>query len=223
MVTISIDRSMKSLVPRLKLGLIEVSELVMPESGDELWKELQSLAAEVQRSIGGLEALAARPEVATVREAYRALGKDPSRYRGSAEALVRRQIQGKGLYRVNPVVDLNNYLSLLSLCPVGSYDMANVRGDICFRRGLAGEAFAGIGKGPVNLDGLPVFCDEDGPFGSPTSDSERTMITKNTTHALTAIISFGASALPLDQLLARGKELFARHLGVIECATRKVA
>jgi DNA/RNA-binding domain of Phe-tRNA-synthetase-like protein len=222
MVAVTIDQSITSSVPALKLGLIETSELIMPDNSDELWQDLQRLGDEVREAVGDLAGLAARAEVVAVRDAYRALGKDPSRYRGSAEALVRRQIQGKGLYRVNPLVDLNNYISLLSLCPVGSYDLDNIQGSVCFREGLPGESFVGIGKSTINLEGLPVFCDDLGPFGSPTSDSERTMITQNTGRALTVIISFGASVYPLDWLLEEGRALFVKYLGVNECTTRKV-
>jgi DNA/RNA-binding domain of Phe-tRNA-synthetase-like protein len=127
------------------------------------------------------------------RAAYKALGKDPARYRGSAEALLRRVIAKKGLPRISNVVDVINLVSVESRLPVGLYDLAHVQGDIVFRAGRAGETYKGIGKYDLNLEGLPVFCDAIGPHGSPTSDSERTMVTEATKKILAIIISFGGT------------------------------
>ncbi|MGB7613389.1 MAG: phenylalanine--tRNA ligase beta subunit-related protein, partial [Candidatus Acidiferrum sp.] len=129
--------------------------------------------------------------ILATRAGYKALGKDPARYRGSAEALLRRVIAGKGLPRINNVVDAINLVSVESRMPVGLYDLAHVKGDIVFRAGRAGETYKGIGKYDLNLEGLPVFCDEVGPHGSPTSDSERTMVTEATKRVIAIIISFG--------------------------------
>jgi DNA/RNA-binding domain of Phe-tRNA-synthetase-like protein len=131
------------------------------------------------------------PQILATRAAYKALGKDPARYRGSAEALLRRVIAGKGLPRINAVVDIINLVSVESRLPIGLYDLAHVSGDIVFRAGRAGETYKGIGKYDLNLEGLPVFCDALGPHGSPTSDSERTMVTSETKQVLAIIISFG--------------------------------
>src|ERR1700674_3831901 len=131
------------------------------------------------------------PQVESTRMAYKALGKDPSRYRGSAEALLRRLVAGKGLPQINAVVDVINLVSVESRLPVGLYDLAHVSGDIVFRAGRAKETYKGIGKYDLNLEGLPVFCDTTGPHGSATSDSERTMVTAATTQVLAIIVSFG--------------------------------
>jgi DNA/RNA-binding domain of Phe-tRNA-synthetase-like protein len=131
--------------------------------------------------------------IIATRAAYKALGKDPARYRGSAEALLRRVIAGKGLPRINNVVDVINLVSVESRLPVGLNDSANVEGEMVFRAGRAGETYKGIGKYDLNLEGLPVFCDEIGPHGSPTSDSERTMVTEATKRVVAIIISFGGA------------------------------
>jgi DNA/RNA-binding domain of Phe-tRNA-synthetase-like protein len=131
--------------------------------------------------------------ILATRAGYKALGKDPARYRGSAEALLRRVIAGKGLPRINNVVDVINLVSVESRLPVGLYDLAHVQRDIVFRAGRAGETYKGIGKYDLNLEGLPVFCDAVGPHGSPTSDSERTMVTAATKHVIAIIISFGGA------------------------------
>ena len=130
------------------------------------------------------------PPIAATRSAYKALGKDPARYRGSAEALLRRILAGKGLPQINAVVDIINLVSAESRLPIGLYDLARVTGDVVFRAGRAGETYKGIGKYDLNLEGLPVFCDRLGPHGSPTSDSERTMVTDQTKQVLAVIVSF---------------------------------
>ena len=106
--------------------------------------------------------LESAPVLAT-RAAYKALGKDPARYRGSAEALLRRVIANKGLPRINAVVDVINLVSVESRLPVGLYDLAAVSGDIVFRAGRAGETYKGIGKYDLNLEGLAAVCRRDWP------------------------------------------------------------
>jgi DNA/RNA-binding domain of Phe-tRNA-synthetase-like protein len=99
-------------------------------------------------------------------------------------------MQGKGLFKINSVVDVNNLISLRSRHSLGSYDLDQTKGAIKFRIGLKGESYKGIGKETINLEGLPVFADDLGPFGSPTSDSERTMVKLTTTRMMMGIISF---------------------------------
>src|SRR5256885_7834857 len=129
-------------------------------------------------------------QVETTRKAYKALGKDPARYRNSAEALLRRVVAGKGLPEINAVVDVINLVSVESRLPVGLYDLGHVVGDIVFRAGREGETYKGIGKYDLNLEGLPLFADTVGPHGSATSDSERTMVTAATKQVLAVIILF---------------------------------
>lgn len=161
------------------------------------------------------------PQILATRAGYKALGKDPARYRGSAEALLRRIIAGKGLPQINTVVDIINVVSIESRLPIGLYDLAHVSGDIVFRAGRAGETYKGIGKYDLNLEGLPVFCDAVGPHGSPTSDSERTMVTGETTHVLAIIISFGGKdALP--RWTQRTGELFAQYANGLQIETELI-
>jgi DNA/RNA-binding domain of Phe-tRNA-synthetase-like protein len=162
-------------------------------------------------------ALLASPQIRATRAAYKALGKDPARYRGSAEALLRRIIAGKGLPKINVVVDAINLLSVESRLPVCLFDLAQVSGEVAFRAGRAGETYKGIGKYALNLEGLPVFSDDLGPFGSPTSDSERTMVTAETRRILLVVISFGG-AENLERWGARARELLERYAAAREIA-----
>lgn len=137
------------------------------------------------------------PCIAATRQAYRRLGKDPSRYRPSAEALLRRCLQGKELYLVNNLVDIGNLLSIRTGISVGIYDRSRIEGQVTLRVGAAGETYAGLGKGDLNLEGLPLLCDEAGPFGSPTSDSDRTKVLTGEVDFLMVLYGFapdGATA-----------------------------
>jgi DNA/RNA-binding domain of Phe-tRNA-synthetase-like protein len=188
-VAVKIDAALKKKCPRTALGCVTANV----ESGASragLLEELRKCDSEIQKLPFPRSVLESAPIMAT-RAAYKALGKDPARYRGSAEALLRRMIAAKGLPEINAVVDAINLVSVESRLPVGLYDLSHVIGEIVFRAGLAGETYKGIGKFDLNLEGLPVFSDTAGPHGSPTSDSERTMVTAETKHVLAIIVSFG--------------------------------
>jgi DNA/RNA-binding domain of Phe-tRNA-synthetase-like protein len=110
----------------------------------------------------------------------------------SAEALLRRTVQGKELYRVNNVVDLLNLVSVSTGFSIGGYDAGKIDGAVVFGIGHADEPYEGIGRGKLNIESLPVFRDNLGAFGSPTSDSVRTSVTLETKRFLMIIIDFGA-------------------------------
>jgi DNA/RNA-binding domain of Phe-tRNA-synthetase-like protein len=186
---VTIDPKLKTKCPRTALGCVtaRVQAGVSPAA---LLDEMKAREAEIQ-NLPFPRSVLASPQVESTRMAYKALGKDPSRYRGSAEALLRRVVTGKGLPQINAVVDAINLASVESRLPIGLYDLAHVTGEIVFRAGRATETYKGIGKYDLNLEGLPVFCDAAGPHGSATSDSERTMVTAATTQVLAIIVSFG--------------------------------
>jgi DNA/RNA-binding domain of Phe-tRNA-synthetase-like protein len=124
-----------------------------------------------------------------VRTMYKAVGLDPTKTRPSSEALLRRIRKGDGLPRVNNVVDVINWCSLESQLPFGLYDEAQVQGVITMRRGRDGEFYPGIRKNLVHLAGRLVVADAQGPFGNPTSDSARTMVTTETRRVIVVIFA----------------------------------
>jgi len=207
---LSIDPALKKKCPSVALGLI-TAHVRTGDSPLELLGEVYSCEAAILKSVDP-RALLDVPAISATRSAYRALGKDPARYRGSAEALLRRLISGKHFPNVNSVVDIINLVSVESRLPIGLYDLAHLKGDVVFRAGKKGETYKGIGKFDLNLEDLPVFADAKGPHGSPTSDSERTMVTAATEHVAAIIISFvGQQPLPawsgrMSQLLERFAE-----------------
>jgi DNA/RNA-binding domain of Phe-tRNA-synthetase-like protein len=205
---VTIDVKLKAKCPQTALAC--VTARVQPGASPvPLLAEMNQRELEIQElpfPRGVLES----PQVEATRKACKALGKDPARYRGSAEALLRRIVAGKGLPQVNSVVDAINLVSVESRLPIGLYDLGHVVGDIVFRAGRAGETYRGIGKYDLNLEGLPVFADTVGPHGSATSDSERTMVTAATKQVLAIIISFGG-AEGLDRWAQRMSALLTQH------------
>ena len=205
---VQIDAGLKKKCPRAALGCLRAHVKADP-SPEELLAEMKARALEIERlpfPRGVLES----PQIEMTRRAYKALGKDPARYRGSAEALLRRVVAGKGLPQINAVVEVINLVSVESRLPVGLYDAAHVHGDVVFRAGRAGETYKGIGKYDLNLEGLPLFADDRGPHGSATSDSERTMVTSKTERILAVIVSFGG-AEGLDRWNQRMSTLLSQY------------
>ena len=215
MIEIRIAADLKAKCAKATLGCVEaaVETGATPPGLDEALRSCEGKIAKLPEPRAVLESSA----ILATRAGYKALGKDPARYRGSAEALLRRLIAGKGMPRINNVVDVINLVSVESRLPVGLYDLAHVEGAIEFRAGRAGETYKGIGKYDLNLEELPLFADAQGPHGSPTSDSERTMVTEATKHVLAIIVSFGGVS-PLDDAAKRMKELLETF-----CAAEDVA
>lgn len=154
------------------------------------------------------------PGLAEARNLYKSFGMEPTRYRPSSEALLRRTLQGKGLYRLGGLVDTCNLASLTFLLPIGMYDLAKVRGDVRLDVGAPGDAYPGIRKGPVNLEGRLGLFDDDGPFGSPTSDSARTCTDPGTGTILAVIMATPATdEAAMGAHAAAFADLFVRHCG----------
>jgi DNA/RNA-binding domain of Phe-tRNA-synthetase-like protein len=205
---LTIDDRIQTAAPKLALGVLSAAVQVR-EQDPELKAELDRAVERLQQELAGVD-LAGLPQLRALRRFYRALGKDPTRYRGSSEALLRRIVQGKGLYHINSVVDITNLTSIETRHSLGMFDLDRVEGDITFRPGAPGEVYHGIGRGEINLDGLPVFSDALGPFGSLTSDSERTKITLQTRRILMVIIACSGRDR-LDHELERAASLLQKH------------
>jgi DNA/RNA-binding domain of Phe-tRNA-synthetase-like protein len=129
-------------------------------------------------------------DAAAVRTMYKRVGLDPTKTRPSSEALLRRVRKGDSLPRINSMVDVCNWCSLEFQLPYGLYDAANIEGDsIEMRLGRGGESYAGIRKDDVHVGGRICLSDARGPFGNPTSDSARTMVTTATTRAVVVVFA----------------------------------
>jgi len=175
----------------LRLGVIQAWVTIVG-SDEGLLTEIKEHLEIIQRTLN-IDDISKIAAIEASRKAYKACGKDPARYRLSAEALLRRVVSGKGLYQINNVVDQLNLVSVISGISIGGYDVDKIQGDIGFGIGHADEPYQGIGKGELNIENLPVFRDELGAFGTPTSDSERTQVSSDTKHFLMILIDFGRS------------------------------
>jgi DNA/RNA-binding domain of Phe-tRNA-synthetase-like protein len=174
------------LASRVRLGVFVLKGVTVREADPALAAEVDAYCAELRAKYGdGKSALV--PGAADARTLYKAVGLDPTKTRPSNEALLRRALKGECLYRINTLVDALNLSSLRFQLPFGLYDLDQVRPPIVLRRGAPGESYAGIRKGAVHVEGRPVLVDALGPFGNPTSDSARTMITTATVKALVVV------------------------------------
>lgn len=208
---LTIDKAMKDIWPDTRVGCLQY-QVKVEKKNEELWKYLKKDIFKKTRDDIFDYGINDIPNVKESRAAYKAFGKDPSRYRVSSEALIRRIGQGKGLYEVNTVVDVNNLISIESGFSVGSYDTAQIADELVFRVGKEGETYKGIGKDEIKIDALPVLADEQGAIGSSTSDSERAMITENATEVLTLIYSFSGND-DLEKVLDYGKKYLEKYAG----------
>ena len=208
MVELSFDPELRDRCPRFRVGLLACRVRNRPTS-EALWTVIDEASRRFQNSLT-VDAVNKHPAIAATREAYKCCGKDPNRYRPSAEALRRRVVQGKGLYRVSTLVDVVNLLSLESGFSIGAFDLDAVEGALQWGIGRAGEPYAGIGRGELNIEGLPVVRDAQGAIGTPTSDSDRTKLTADTTRLLLNINDFGGDGA-LEEALDRAVELYAAY------------
>ncbi len=208
MIDIVICEKLKEVCPKMTLGCIQ-AHVNVESSNDSLWKEINGYCDVLKKEIH-IEELASLPRIKDGREVYKKLGKVPSKYRLSSEALIRRILQGKGVYKINNIVDINNLISLKSKFPVGSYNIKNLHLPISLMVGKEGEQYKGIGKENISIENLPVLTDSISSFGSPTSDSERAMITNNVIEILMCIYSFSSKTY-IEEYLEYGKQLLERY------------
>lgn len=164
--------------PKLKVGVLTAKVKNSPTSSD-LWREILNEVSCI-RSKYDTTTIKLRPGIVATRNAYKATGKDPSRYRPSNEQLARRVIQGKKLYSVDTLVDIGNLVSLRCGYSIGVLDSLKIVGDVVLGIGHHEEPYEGIGRGVLNIEGLPVYRDEQGGIATPTSDSMRTKISSET-------------------------------------------
>lgn len=190
---------------KLALGVI-FTKVAVSKTTPKLDEQINSCVSSLSQSTGDIKALEA---VVALNSTYQALGKSKS-FKGSNESLLARIKEGKGIYRINTVVDINNLMSLTSARSIGSYDLSKLGSSISFRKGNAGESYKGTTKRSVDLANLPILSDENGPFGSPTSDSDRALISDSTTHLMSVIFSFDGIAHLHDQINKFG-ELLVEH------------
>ena len=176
---------------------------------------LDSLLAEAEAKVR----ITPPAESAAVRTMYKKVGIDPTKTRPSNEALLRRVRKGDTIPRINSAVDIVNWCSLEFQLPYGLYDAGKISGAVTMRRGGEGEKYAGIRKDDVNVGGRITVADDQGPFGNPTSDSARTMVTPATTQLLVIVYAPTEIAKPqLERVANMTAERMQQILGGREAA-----
>lgn len=169
------------------VGACVEADVVNTPYCEELWQEIAALGDRFRETLT-TESLKEMSSIAATRSVYRACGKDPSRYRPASEALIRRMLQGKKLYQIDTLVDLVNLASIAYGYSIGGFDADKFVGDtLTLGIGREGEPYEGIGRGMINIHGLPVYRDAAGGVGTPTSDNERTKIDIHTRRLLVLI------------------------------------
>ncbi len=214
--SISISSEIALLFPDLVIGWLE-AEIRNNEKNPELWNLLTKRCQEIHDSMDE-ESIRRVEAISNGKKAYRHIGKDPNRYRLSAEALMRRAAKGKGLYSISSAVDTLNLVSLTTGITIGGFDAHKVDGYIELGIGSPCEDFIAIGRGPLNVEKLPVYRDQSGAIGNPTSDSERTQITIVTSQVLMLITGFFGGK-GLDQALEQLKSLLTTYCECKYCKT----
>ncbi|WP_294630051.1 B3/4 domain-containing protein [uncultured Bacteroides sp.] len=184
--TITVSQAIKDACP-VFAGVAVYAAVKNTTYCEGLWKEIDAFARQLT-STAQMEDIKLQPMIAATREAYKRCGKDPGRYRPSAEALRRRLMRRIPLYQIDTLVDLINLVSLRTGHSIGGFDADKIQGThLELGIGKAGEPFEGIGRGVLNIEGLPVYRDSLGGIGTPTSDHERTKMDVGTTHILAIV------------------------------------
>lgn len=218
MIQVEIDPRILEVCPQVRIGLVSATVVNEPTC-DALWAEIEAAAEDVKQRFA-LLAINERPAIAGTRRLYRALGKDPSRYRVSSEALCRRIIRGLGIYRLTTLIDVVNLISIKSGYAISGLDRDKIAGNkLTMSVGTADDIYNGIGRGVLNIEGMPVYRDAAGPIATPTSDEERTKFTDETTHVQININAF-VPEMPLEEAVEWMAELLKKYAHATDVETQ---
>lgn len=207
---IVVSNEIASVCPEFVGACVEARVVNTPYC-EGLWQEINALGEEYRARLT-TESVKQMSGIAATRQVYRACGKDPSRYRPASEALIRRMLQGKELYQIDTLVDLINLASIRFGYSIGGFDADKFVGTtLTLGIGREGEPYEGIGRGMLNIAGLPVYRDAEGGVGTPTSDHERTKITLATTHLCVLINGYDGNRAQVQANAEYIVELLERY------------
>jgi len=216
---ITISEELTLAVPEVELSCIEC-DVQLVEKNNLLWNEILKKVNQLSATMK-IEEISKLPAIAASRKAYKACGKDPARYRLSAEALLRRVLKRGEIYQINNVVDLLNLVSISTGFSIGGYDAEKIEGKAVFGVGKMNEPYSGIGRGNLNIEFMPVFRDKIGAFGTPTSDSQRTSVSLETKRFLMIIINYGANS-SLDDATTMAVGLLKKYANALNIEVKKI-
>lgn len=193
------------------VGACVEAQVVNTAYNEALWQEIEAMGERYRQELT-TESLKDMTSIAATRQVYKACGKDPSRYRPASEALIRRMLQGKQLYQRDTLVDLVNLASIAYGYSIGGFDADRFVGDtLTLGIGREGEPYEGIGRGMINIHGLPVYRDAEGGVGTPTSDHERTKMTIDTRHLVVLINGYDGNEQRVCQNAVYIQELLRKY------------
>lgn len=205
-----VSQEIEQICPEFVGACVE-AEVVNTPYSEALWQEIETLCGQLRQTLT-IESLKEITSIAATRRVYKACGKDPSRYRPASEALIRRTLQGKELYQRDTLVDLVNLASIAFGYSIGGFDADRFVGDtLTLGIGREGEPYEGIGRGMINIHGLPVYRDDEGGVGTPTSDHERTRMTINTHHLVVLINGYDGNEQRVRENAEYIQELLRRY------------
>lgn len=205
-----VSKEIEQVCPEFVGACVEAGVVNTPYS-EALWKEIEALGQRYRQELT-TETLKEMTSIAATRRVYKACGKDPSRYRPASEALIRRVLQGKELYQRDTLVDLINLASIAYGYSIGGFDADKFVGEtLTLGIGREGEPYEGIGRGMINIHGLPVYRDSEGGVGTPTSDNERTKMTLDTRHLLVLINGYDGNVERVSENAEYIQELLRKY------------
>lgn len=219
MISITLSDEIVRVCPDLHLAVL-MCEVANTPSDEALWRLITEEESRL-RSTMQMEDINQRPPIRATRQVYKAAGKDPNRYRPSAEALHRRILRDLPLYRIDTLVDIINLVSIRSGYSIGGFDANKINGDLTLGIGRSGEYYKAIGRGELNIEGLPVYRDQTGGIGTPTSDEERTKIDISTTNLLMIINGYSGRG-GLEDAAGFAAKLLTRYVSATHVETRLI-
>ena len=200
------------------VGACVEAQVVNSGHCEALWAEIYRLEKQFRAELT-TESLKELPSIAATRLVYKACGKDPSRYRPASEQLIRRVLQGKELYQIDTLVDLVNLASIAYGYSIGGFDADKFVGDtLTLGIGREGAPYEGIGRGPLNIAGLPVYRDAVGGVGTPTSDHERTKMTLGTTHLVVLVNGYDGNEQRVSENALYLQRLIEQYASGVDCS-----
>lgn len=203
---ITITKELSNILPNFNIYAYSMD--VKVEDSKIIESKIKQLEQDIPNTYT-LEDVLTIPSIKNARDGYKKLGKDPSRYRLACESLFRRLVKNKGLYFVNNVVDAGNVLSIELAKSTAVLDYDKLKGNIKIRIGTDNDIYYGINRGLINVTNIPLYVDEESPFGSPTSDTMRTAVSETTKKILLMVICF--DDLDKDEIEKLSIEIFEKY------------
>ncbi|MCD8318389.1 MAG: hypothetical protein LUC45_05935 [Paraprevotella sp.] len=209
---ITVSKEIRDICPDFVGAALE-ARLINTDFSAPLWNEIETFRADYIQKYTK-DSLKTMPAIQATRQVYKRCGKDPSRYRPSSEALIRRMLLGHDLYKINTAVDLINLASIAYGYSIGGFDVDKIEGhELVLGIGKPGEPYIGIGRGPLNIEGLPVYRDRKGGIGTPTSDHERTKLSTETTRLLALVNGYDGNEKQVEACAMYMQALLRRYAG----------